>query len=100
MGKAEISPGWRLADGVIAVEKRLRLGHVESTIEFETPGIHTDREIVSKEIAASEIEVDHAGNGVVQEQDIVGKEIRVNDAPREMVRPLLGQGFKRAGKAR
>src|SRR5208337_4344533 len=67
---------------------------------FETPGIHTDRKIVSKEIVASEIKVDHAGNGVVQEQDIVGKEIRVNDAVGKVLGPFLRQGFKRVGKAR
>src|SRR5205085_4621629 len=91
----------QLARAAIGVEQRARLGDVEGKIRLETPGVEADRDVVGEDIVAGEREVDQSGKLVAEEEDIVGKQIGVNDADGQIQRPMLFQmlQFARDGVA-
>ena len=56
------------------------LGDVETAVFLEAPGIETDGQVIGEEIVTGEVEVNKAREPVVQEEDVVGKKIGMNDA--------------------
>ena len=87
-GRASRSAGSSGARALIALEQRLALGHVEGVVALEAPGVERDGDVVGQRIVAGEIEVDQAGELVAEEEDVVGKEIGVDDALRQVGRPV------------
>ena len=60
---------------------------------LEAPGVHANGHIVSQQVVAGEIEVDHTGNAVVKEKDVVREKVGMNDALGQ-VWPLLAESFE------
>src|SRR5215475_4728741 len=58
-------------------------------IDLEAPSIQTNRHIIGEGVRAGEIEIDQAGQAVAEEENIVRKEICMNDPLREISRPIL-----------
>ncbi len=76
---------WALA--AIAAEKGARLGDVERTIALETPGIEADRDVVGEHVVAGKGEIDDAGNLIAEKEHIVGKQVGVDHALRQILWP-------------
>src|SRR5580693_4191388 len=72
---------------LISIDECGALGDVERTVGFETPGIEAYDEVVGVEISAGEIKVDETRYVLAEEQNIVGEEIGMDDAARQIVRP-------------
>ena len=66
----------------IGRQKTLSLGDVVGAILFEAPGIEHHRDVIGEGIVAGEIEVDQPGDFSTDEQNIVRKEIGMDDAGR------------------
>ncbi len=56
-------------------------------IRLEAPGVEADGDVVGEHIVAGEIEIDQAGQLVAEEEDVVGKQIGMDDALRQIARP-------------
>ncbi|GAB2286248.1 hypothetical protein Dimus_020668 [Dionaea muscipula] len=83
------------ADGLIGRDERAALGHVKGAVGLETPGIKADGEVIGEDVGRGEIEVDEAGNLPVEEKDIVGKEIGMDLAARQVLRPVREDAVQR-----
>ena len=68
---------------LIASKQRRPLGQVEGKILLEAPGVEAGGDVVGVEVVASEIEVDQAGQFLAEEEDVVRKQIGVDDALRQ-----------------
>ena len=75
-------------DALVALEQRHALGDVVGAILLEAPGVQADRDVIGEQIVAGEIEIDQAGQLVAEEEDVVGKEIGMDDAGRQVLRPV------------
>ena len=75
----------------VSLQHEPRLGDVEGAVRLETPGIETDRQVVREEVIAGEIEIDQARELVGEEEDVVGKEVGMDHAGRQVFRPGLFQ---------
>src|SRR6185295_16307486 len=62
-------------------------GHVVGMLDLETPSIETNRDVIGERVRAGEIIVDQARELVAQKEHVVGKEIGMNDALRQISRP-------------
>ena len=76
----------------IGVEQRARLGDVEGMIRLETPGVQADRDVIGQHVVAGEREVDQPRQLVAEEEHVVGKQIGVDHAVRQIVRPAPLRG--------
>src|SRR5215204_3497794 len=56
-------------------------------IGLEAPGVEADGDIEGERVGAGEIEVDQPGEPVAQEEHVVGKQIGVDDALRQVAWP-------------
>ena len=56
-------------------------------IDLEAPGVEADGDVVDERIGAGEIKVDQPGQPVAEKEHIVGKQIGVDDALRQALRP-------------
>ena len=72
----------------IAFEQQPRLGHVETAVGFEAPGVEADRQIIGEKVGTGEIEVNQPGNLALAEEDIVREKVGVNHSGRQVVRPF------------
>src|SRR5947209_14450185 len=72
---------------MILPDEQPRLCDIEAAVRFEAPRVQTDCQIVGEKIAAREIEVDQTGYLAVAEEDVVGKQIGMDDAARQSLRP-------------
>src|SRR5438132_1624366 len=68
----------------IGLQQAPALGHVVGMICLEAPGIEANRDVVGERVGAGEIEVDQSGELVAEEEHVVGKEIGVDDALRQV----------------
>src|SRR3990172_2758460 len=71
----------------VSLKQRPRLGDIEAAVSLEAPGIEADGDVVSERVIAGEIEVDQAGNLVAEKEDIVGEEVGMDDALRQVGPP-------------
>src|SRR5690606_3554171 len=72
------------------------LGDVECEVRLEAPGIKAHRNVVSEEVVAGKVEVDQARQLGATEKHIIGKEVGVDDAARQALRPARQQLFELA----
>ena len=72
----------------VSLKQRPRLGDIEAAVRLEAPGIEADDDVVGEHIVAGEVEVDQAGNLVAEKEDVVGEEIGMDDALRQVRRPV------------
>src|SRR5690606_35092318 len=75
------------ADRVIAFQKRHALREVVGAVLLEAPGIKADNDVIDEHIVACKIEIDQTGQLVSEEEDIVLKEISVDDTERQVAGP-------------
>src|SRR5690348_18342271 len=80
--------GVERAYGAIARQQQPRLGDIEAAVALEAPGVETDGEVIGEKVGAGEVEVDEPRDYLAAEEDIVGEEIGVDHALRQMLRPL------------
>ena len=80
----------------VAREQRPPLGHVVGMVRLETPGVQADRDVIGQHVGAGEIEVDQPRQPVAEEEHIVGEQVGVNDA----VRQILAASRASSGRAR
>src|SRR6266702_3520627 len=73
--------------GAIIRQQQPRFGDIEAAITLETPGVQADRDVVSQEIAAREVEINQPRDPLAAEEHVVGKEIGMNDAARQTLGP-------------
>ncbi|QTK79384.1 hypothetical protein AT6N2_C1678 [Agrobacterium tumefaciens] len=73
---------------LITFQQRLALGDVVSAVLFEAPGVEADRHVISEQIVAGEIKIDQPGEFVAKKKDIVLKQIRMDHASRQILRPM------------
>ena len=71
----------------IALQQRAPLGDVEGVIGLEAPGVEADRQIVGERVGAGEIEIDQSRQPVIEKKHVVGKQVGVDHAAREVARP-------------
>ena len=81
--------GRERTDGLVTFDQRHALGDVVGPVLLEAPGIEADGEVIGEEIVAGEIEVDQARELVVEEEDIVREQVGVDDAVRQILRPVV-----------
>src|SRR5581483_12260693 len=55
----------------IALQHGAALGDVEGMIHLETPGVETNRDVVSQSIDAGKVEIDEAREPVAEKKDVV-----------------------------
>ena len=82
----------------IAREQRAALGDVVGMIRLEAPGVEADGDVVDQRIGAGEIEIDQPRELVAEEKNVVGKQIGVDDALRQTVRPLAFEQIELGGQ--
>ncbi len=70
----------------VGLQKTTRLRDVERTVILKAPGVDANPEVVGEGVVAGEVEVDEAGEAVADKEDIVGKEIGMNDAGGQVAR--------------
>ncbi len=68
------------AHALVAFEQGLALGDVEGVVRLEAPGIERDGNVVGEGIVAGEVEIDQGREPVAEEEDVVGKQVGVDDA--------------------
>src|SRR5208337_1754941 len=61
----------KLPDGVIAIEQRAGLGHVEGAVGLKTPSVQANGQVVGEQVVAGEIKVDHPRYLIVQKEDVI-----------------------------
>src|SRR5205823_7022252 len=64
------------------------LGDVVGTIHFETPGVETDRDVISERVGAREIEIDQTRKSVAQKKHVIRKQIGVDHTLGQIARPM------------
>src|SRR5260221_10491 len=77
----------QFALAAIGAEQRAGLGGVEGMIRLETPGVEADRDVVGQNVVAGERKIDQARQFVAEEEHIVGKQISMDDADRQVAGP-------------
>ena len=87
-GRASRSAARQGAHALVALEQRLPLGDIEGVVRLEAPGVERDGNVVGECVVAGEVEVDQARQLVAEEEDVVGKEIGVDDALRQIRGPV------------
>src|SRR6516225_445978 len=68
----------------IALEQQSRLRYVEAAIGFEAPSVQADRQIIGEKVGASEIKVNQTGQLAVAEEDVIRKEVGVDNPHRKI----------------
>src|SRR4029450_8420733 len=63
--------------------------HIVGMVSLEAPGVEADRDVVGERVRAGEVEIDKSGKLVAEEEHVVGKEIGVDDAMRQIRRPCV-----------
>src|SRR3954452_10037361 len=58
-------------------------------IWLEAPGIQTYRNVVGQDVGTGEIEIDHTGQCATEKKYIIGEQVGVDHAMRQIVRPQL-----------
>src|SRR3984893_12228851 len=76
------------AYAVIAREQRPAFGDIERAVDFETPRVETNRDVVGEEVVASEVKIDQARKLLPQKENVIGEKIGVNDARGQPARPV------------
>ena len=87
-GSASTSASLERPHALVAGDHRPALGDVERVVGLETPGAEADREIVGERVVAGEIEVDQPRQLLAEEEHVVVEEIGVDDAARQVFRPV------------
>ena len=77
------------------MDHRHALGDVERAVGLEAPGVEADAEVVGEGVVAGEIEVDQPGKPIAEEEHVVGEEIGVDHAARQ-VRTARSPATRRA----
>ena len=57
-------------------------------VGLEAPGVERDGDVVDQRVVAGEVEVDHARQRVAEEEHVVGEHVGVDDALRQVGRPV------------
>ena len=57
-------------------------------IRLETPGVEADGDVVDQRVGAGEIEIDQPRQLVAEKEYVVGKQVGVDDALRQSLRPF------------
>src|SRR5437879_2945417 len=57
-------------------------------VKLEAPGVEADRDVVGERVGAGEIKIDQAGQPIAEEENVVGKQIGVDHALRQVARPV------------
>ena len=60
-------------------------------IGLEAPRVEADRDVIGERVGAGEIEIDQAGQPLAEEEDVVGKQVGVDHALRQIARPRAFQ---------
>src|SRR6478672_3248284 len=74
---------------LIGLEKGPRLGDVEARVGLKAPGVEADGDVVSEHVGAGEVEVVFNGTAITEKEHVVGKEVGVDHALRQVLRPSL-----------
>jgi hypothetical protein len=67
-------------------------------ILLEAPGVKTNSDVVDERICAGKIEVDQAGKLVAEKEHVVWKQVGVNHALRQSLRPVLFEHIEFGGE--
>ena len=72
---------------LVAHEERPPLGGVEIEIRLEAPGVEAYGDVVGERVVAGEVKVDQTRKLLADEEDVVGKEVGVDDALWQSIGP-------------
>ena len=77
-----------LAHALVALEQGVALGDVEGVVGLEAPGVERDGDVVDERIVAGEVEIDQSRQLLAEEEHVVGEQVGVDDALRQVGRPV------------
>ena len=75
-----------------AAQQRTGLGDVQAVVGLEAPGVDADRQVVGERVIAGEVEIDEARQILPEEENIVGEQVGVDHAGRQIAGPV-GRDF-------